>query len=177
MNDINVTNWGSNLPTTYLFDVEAASTVEPNSDEEKQLKIKLYQAINYILTSLNKKVNGDYFVQELLTGANFYNIYNDQNNLRPEYRTVVNFGALPSSGTKQVAHGINVTGRFSWTFIGAYAANQSTPEGIPVPYASAAAVSDNLEIWVDNTYVYIATGGTDYSSYTVTNVILKYLKD
>jgi len=173
----NINDVGLFLGTTILFDVDTASNVEPGSDEDKQLKIKLYQAINNIIQSLNKKESGYYLAQEFVTGANFYNVDNDFNNLRPEYRTVVQFGALPATGTKQVAHGIAVTGRFVWTAIYAVASNPSDLTGIPVPYASATAVADNLEIYVDSTYVYIITGGTDYSGYTKTNVILKYLKE
>ena len=78
---------------------------------------------------------------------------------------------------KQVAHGIGVMGTFVWTDIRAVASNPYRLTGIPIPYASASSVTDNLEIYVDGTYVYIITGGTDYSSYTKTDVILKYLKD
>lgn len=177
MNNINVTNAGYNLNTTFLFDVNASANVEPGSDQEQQLKIKLYQAINYIIESLNKKENGDYLAQEVLTGATFYNGVNDFNNLRQEYRSVIEFGALPASGTKQVAHGIDVTGTFVWTEIRAIGTNPSDFTGIPIPYTSASSVADNLEIYVDGTYVFIITGGTDYSAYTKTNVIVQYLKD
>lgn len=86
---------------------------------------------------------------------------------------VVDFGALPNTGTKSVPHNITVTGSTIWT---RYYATATYPgsSGIPIPYASPT-LANNIEINVDATNVNITTG-SDRTAYTTTYVILEYLQ-
>jgi hypothetical protein len=178
----NINDVGLFIPTTILFDVDRAIEAEPGSDEDRELQIRLYQAINNIILALNLKDTGYYLVQEFVTGSVYFNVNNDFNNLRQVYRIEVNFGALSAAGTKSVAHNIpNITvggtTTFSFVKIYAVATNPTAVTFIPIPYSSAAAVTDNLEITVDSTNVNITTGGKDYSAYTITLVTLEYIKE
>lgn len=178
----NINDVGLFIPTTILFDVDRAIEAKPGSEEDKELQIRLYQAINNIILALNLKDTGYYLTQEFVTGAVYFNANNDFNNLRPVYRIVVDFGALPAAGTKSVAHNIpniTVSGTTTFTFVKSYgeATNPTAVTFIPIPYSSATSVASNLEIMVDSTNVNITTGGTDYSAYTRTLVTLEYIKE
>jgi len=179
--DQNAINWGYQIPTTILTELQQISEQSENGEEsekQKQLYIALYQAFNNIINALNAKDTGAYLVQEIVPGPLFFNSNNDFNNLRPVFRTVIDFGSLPAAGSKSVAHGISgITNTFSFTRIYGSATKPATPSFIPIPYASAAGVASNLELYVDATNVTITTGGTDYSAYTICYVIVEYIKE
>jgi hypothetical protein len=172
-----IQDFGLYVPSTAIFDLDAISDVNLNSPEFRDILVRLYQNVNDINTALNLKDSGYFLTTEFNTSKLLFNTSNDFNNLRPIYRTVVNFGALPASGTTSVAHGISGIGStYIFTSIITAATNPTTPSFIPVPYSSATSVVSNLEITVDSTNVNITTGGTDYSAYTTTLVFLEYVK-
>lgn len=177
----NATNWGYQVPTTILTELEQLfeqPSTDKESEKQRQLYIALYQAFNVIINALNNKDTGSYLVQEIVPGPTFFNVNNDFNRLRPIFRTVVNFGTLPAAGSTSVAHGIsNITSTFSFTRIYGCATKPSTSSFIPIPYVSATAIASNLELSVDATNVTITTGGTNYSTYTICYVILEYIKE
>lgn len=172
-----IQNSGLYIPNTFLFDLGSIQDIDINSPEFKELLVRLYQNLNDVSLALNLKDSGYYITTEFNTSKLLFNASNDFNNLRPIYRTVVNFGALPAAGTKSVAHGIvGIGATYSFVTINGAAFNPSTSTGIPIPYPSAAAIASNLEITVDATNVNITTGGTDYSAYTRTLIVLEYVK-
>ncbi len=174
----NINNFGLFIPTTTIFDVDRLQEIDVQSDEFKELLIRLYQTVNNSALATNLKDTGYYLVQEFVTGAVYFNTNNDFNRLRPVYRMVVDFGALPAAGTKSVAHNIPaVTSTFSWVKIYGTATNPTAVTGIPIPFSSSTAVASNLQITVDATNVNITTGGTNYSAYTRTFVVLEYIKE
>ncbi len=172
-----ITNTGLYLPSTYIFDIQEIQDADINSPEFKDLLVRLYQNINDITLAINLKTTGYCLKTEFNTGQLLFNATNDFQNLRNIYRTVVEFGALPAAGTKSVAHGITNIGS-TYSFVGRYAwaSKPSTTTFIPIPFASATAIANNLELTVDATNVNITTGGTDYSLYTRTYVFLEYIK-
>lgn len=172
-----INDFGLFIPTTTIFDVDRLYEVEVGSEEFKELLVRLYQTVNNIALATNVKTTGYYLNQEFVTGELYFNASNDFNNLRPVYSKTIDFGALPAAGTKSVAHGLAVTDTYSWVQIYATATNPNTLVGIPIGYVSASAIANNLEINVDGTNVNIKTGGTDYSAYTRTFVVLKYIKE
>lgn len=172
-----VPNWGYFIPTTTIFDADLVNDVDVTSDEFKELIIQLYQTVNNISLLANAKTTGYYLKQEFNTSELLFSVNNDFNTLRTVYCTTVNFGSLPAAGTKSVAHGIsNIDMNYSPLIISCAAVKPSPVSWIPIPYVSATALANNLEINVDATNVNITTGGTDYSAYTRTLVILKYVK-
>jgi len=167
---------GSYLPTTAVFDVARLYEVDVNSPEFKELLVRLYQAVNNISLVVNNKESSLYLQEIFLDSQQWFNTNADTlNNLRPNFRRVVNFGALPAAGTKSVPHGVPYTSTYTGTLIRCTATDPIALKQIPVPYVSATALANQLEINVDATNINITTGGTDYSAYTRTVVVLEFL--
>lgn len=175
---------GSFIPTNYIWDVAQVESVDVNSPEFKELLIRMYQNINNMILSLNLKDTGIYNTSPFVNSQVFFpnpsldSSTSQTPEFRQVYRTVINFGALPAAGTLSQPHNITCTSNTTFTRIYGTASKTTAPVSyIPIPYSSATAVADNLELYVDGTNVNITTGGFDYSAYTVTYVILEYLQD
>jgi|SRR6185312_5291573 len=167
---------GLYLPSTYIYDIQNLSNIELPEDL-RELLIRLYQSINDITEAINLKNTGYYVTTEFNTGQLLFNANNDFSQLRNIYRTTINFGALPAAGTKSVAHGITgISSTYTGVKLYGVATNPATPQFIPIPYSSASAVASNLELTLDATNVNITTGGTDYSAYTRTLVVIELVK-
>ena len=161
------------------------------NEDDKALLVRLYQNVNQIALILNTKSTGAYYLQEFVIGDLFFPnpTTTQEPTERQVSRIVVNFGALPSAGTKSVPHNLNPAQQ--WTFTKIYGcANNPTlfttpptafgavPTGmnyIPLPYVSVRDATGDLELSVDQVNVNITTGGTDYSNWTITYVILEWL--
>jgi len=180
MADIIYQNTGSFVPTNYIWDIAQLYQVEINSDGFKELMVRLYQNIGLIALVLNTKDSAYYNTSEFINGQLFFP--NPANNsstsaapdFRQVYRTVVNFGALPNTGTTSVPHKITVTPKTTFTRIYGAASNTTGNSYLPLPYASSTA-ANNIELNVDATNVNITTG-SNRSLYTITYVILEYLQ-
>lgn len=181
------TEAGIFLPTTDIFDRALIDVIDVNSQDFRDFLVRLYQSVNNIALVTNIKVSGYYIETEFVNGSLWFankslNV-TTPNTKTPDYRQeftkVVDFGALPSGAPAFInqPHGILMNANVTWTHIYATATNTITLNGIPIPYSSASAIANNLEIKADATNVRITTGGTDYSSYNVCRVVLKYLKD
>ena len=171
----NTQNIGYYVPTTNVWDIQQINTVDFNSSDFKELLVNLYQNLNKMSLAINARDNGMYFTQELVDNQQWFSTVNSTvvSTQRVNYRTTIDFGALPVTGTKSVPHNIDVTDTLSWTRIYGTATDQAGHTGIPIPYVDLA--GNNIQIDVDNTNVNISTN-SDYSNYTVTYVILEYLK-
>jgi hypothetical protein len=176
------TQGGAFVPTNYLWDIQQLESGSLKEDDMRLLLVRLYQNINNIALVLNLKDTGMYNTSQFVNSQLFFPnpALNSSTPQTPEfrqvYRTVINFGALPNAGTKSVPHNITCTTSTSFTRIYATASKPVAPfEYIPIPYASATAVADNVEIYVDGTNVNIVTAA-NYSAYTITYVILEYLQ-
>lgn len=174
-------NAGSFLATTSVFDPSAIYSVEINSDEFKEFLFLLASAVNNISLSMNTRDAGYYSLSEFLNGQIFFpnptlvSTSNQQPVWRQVYREVVNFGTLPNAGTKSVVHNIpNINAAFSFTRIYGAASDPVGFNYIPLPYASPTLVN-NIELSVDATNVNITTG-SNRSNFTITYVILEYIK-
>jgi hypothetical protein len=173
------TNVGMFVPVTKIWEgQQRISQIDVNSPEFKQLLISLYQNIGIIALALNAKDTGIYMTSEFVTSQQFFNP-TDPNPLamRGGFRMVVNFGALPNTGTKSVAHNIPIiaTGLpYVFTHIYACATDQVGHNYIPIPYASPTDANE-IELKVDATNVTIITG-SDRTAFTICYVILEYLQ-
>lgn len=173
-------NTGLFVPNTFIWDVQNIHDIDVNSDQFKELLVRLYQNLGRIATAINKKDSAVYPLTEFVTGQQFFpnpalsSTTTQTPTLRQAFRKVINFGALPNTGTTSVAHGITITSGFSFTRIYGVATDPST-SFIPLPYASPTD-ANNIELSVDATNVTITTG-SDRSAYTTTYVILEFLKE
>lgn len=180
-------NLGTNLKTSFNLDVQKLNEIDVTSDAFKELLRRLYQDLNSMQIALNNKQGGLFPQSEIASGGQYFatniNSATGQINLRQEFIKVIDCGALTWAGpfphTFQVAHGITTTDQTQFTFINGSATQIAAgifSDSIPLPYVSAVDPNGNIEIWVDDTYVNIRVA-QDWSAYTKSYVILKYLKN
>lgn len=163
-------DYGFFLPTTYLF----------GNESQKELTRNLYRNVNSIILAVNAKDTGIYELTEFINGQVFFSnpaltsLTPQTPTQRQVFRKVINFGALPNTGTTSVAHGIAPDSTFTFTRIYGTASDTTGLTYIPLPYASSTA-ANNIEIHIDVTNVNIITG-IDRTAFDTTYVILEYLK-
>jgi hypothetical protein len=171
---------GAFVPTTNIWDVGEIYQVNVNSNEFKELLVRLYQNINNISILLNIKDTGYYPLQEFVTSKLLFpNPLLDSQTatvpvFRPIYRMTVNFGALPNTGTKSVPHGITCTNVTTFTMSYAEASDTTGHNYIQISYASPV-LANNIELKVDGTNVTIITG-SNRSNFNVCYVFLEYVQ-
>lgn len=174
---------GEYVPSTEIWQViEELSQANPGSDQFKELIVRLALIINRVNIAVNTKETGIYDNQnEFVTSIQFpsdptlTSASAQTPQPRAGLRKLIMFGALPNAGTKSVAHGIPVTTATS--VIRTYGgATQPGVKYLPLPYVSASAVANNIEVNWDATNVNVITGA-NYSAYTVTWIILEYLQN
>ena len=162
---------GAFVPTTFILDVAKIQEVNVNSEEFKELLVRLYQNLNRMSLVLNVKESAYYALNQFVPGQLFFPDTTAgslvQQNYRSTTRLVINFGALPSSGVKPVAHNININSAVTFTRIYATASDTTGFNYIPIP-------SVNATIAVDATHVTITTTA-NLSNYNITYVIVEFL--
>ncbi len=175
-------NPGSFVPTTNIWDViSQVYAVDVNSTEFKELIVRLSQNVNNISLSMDTRDAGYYGREEFVNGQIYFpnpaltSTSATAPTWRQVFRIVINFGTLPNTGTKSVAHNLLITSGYSFTRIYAAASDQVGKNYIPIPYASPVLVN-NIELNVDATNVNITTG-SDRTAFTVTYVVLEYIKE
>lgn len=167
-------NTGLYVPTTNIWDVTEILALK-ESDELKELLVRLYQNLNVISLALNLKDSGFYLQEEFVTGQAWFNAASSNPlDLRGIFRKVIDFGSLPNTATKSVAHGITITNTFRFTHIYAIASDPVNLLYIPIPYAHPTD-ANNIALDVDATNVNITTG-SDRTAFTTTYVVLEYSK-
>ena len=167
------------VPTTDIWDVAEIYDVEITSPEFKELLIRMYQNLNRMSLAINIKDSAWYDTNQFVNNQIFFpnpatSSFNSTNPDRQVMRLVVNFGALPNTGTTSVAHGIVCTGITTFTRIYGVANDVTNKVYLPLPYASSTA-ANNIELNVDATNVNIITG-SDRTAFTICYVILEFLQ-
>ncbi len=172
---------GQFLPTTQLIDIESVSQNDSMNEDLKQVIIRIVQAFNDYAQAINIKDTGMYPLAEFVTGQIYFPnpTLNSTTAQAPVYRqvfrTTVNFGALPNTMNKAVAHGITVDANTTFTHI--YAAATKTTaafSAIPIPITFAA-TGDIIDLRVDGTNVNIETT-FDATIYDTCYVVIEYIK-
>jgi hypothetical protein len=126
-------------------------------------------------TGINVREVGWMVNTQLLTGKRFLpGTSTGGVGFRSVFRIVVNFGALPNTGTKSVAHGIQtVDANFSLVQMWASATKPTVAySALPIPYVDTA--GNVIELNMDATNVNISTTA-DYSAYTICYVVIEFL--
>lgn len=167
-------NTGSFVPTTFVWDVAELRDTDIKSERFKELLVRLYQNLNLMQISLNVKDSAYYDTEEFVNGQLFFaspdasSSSTEATNRRQVFRKVINFGALPNSTTKSVAHDIDITSGYSFTRLYGAASDQSGLNFLAIPNSA-------ITLAVDSTNVKITTT-SNLSAYTITYVTLEYLK-
>ena len=167
-------NTGLFLPTTNIWDVipEDAETV--TIDMLKELLLRLHQNMNITSMTVDRKDTGFYALTEFVNGQSFFPDPNLDSTTpqspvqRQVYRKVIDFGALPNTATKSVAHGLAINSTWSFTRIYATASNPVGLLYFPIP-------TTGVTITVDVANVNITTG-SNLTAYTKCYCVLEYLK-
>ena len=130
---------------------------------------------------INVKENAQYNLFEIQTCQQWFTNFNVSNSTLPLYgfRIVVNLGTLPNTATLTVPHGISqLQPTAFFTQVQGFAVNPTAVGGAPkyiqFPYASPTA-ADNIEIYADDTNVYVITG-KDQTAFTRAYAVLEYVK-
>jgi len=177
------TRYGPFVPTTNIYDIENLKDININSAEFKDFLVRIRQTINSMSLLLNAKDDGTYTTTEFINGQTFFpDPTLDATTAkvpapRQVFRKVISFGALPNTATKTAAHGITfpASNTYSFTRIYGTTTDQTAGSYLPIPYASAT-VANTIELSVDNTNVSITTG-IDRTAYTITYVVLEFIKE
>lgn len=164
---------GSFIPTSNIWDIGRLQEVDVNSDEFKELLVRLYQNVNNIAINVNLKDTGYYPLIPFVCGQQFFpnpalsSQTSPMSSYRSPLRLTINFGQLPNAGVKTVPHNIPVNSGYSWTRIYATATDQTGLTGIDIS-------NINATIEVTATDVVITTT-SNLSNYNVVYVVLEYI--
>ncbi len=125
----------------------------------------IYQAI---ASTVNTKEGALYVPIEKLTSGQYFIAGNPQKN-RAVYRMVVDFGALPNTGTKNVPHGI-VGWDADYRLVRAYGAatDPILLNALPIP-------NDGIFLKNNATDVTVTTTA-NFSAYTESTIVLEFTK-
>lgn len=159
---------GLYIPTTQIWDQGA------DSQDPKEMVVRLHQNLNSIATAVNLKDSGYYNTMPFVTGQQFFPnpALNEMTaatpDFRPTYRLVVNFG--PYVGvTKSVPHGLTITATTTFTRI--YGTGNNNSSGNPALWTFVPLPNPNNNITVTETNVTITGAG----NYNIVYVILEYM--
>jgi len=158
----------ASIATTNIFNLPEPSRVE--GGDNSNFLTQLYYALNSMSLLLNLKETGQYSPQEFTCGQQ----YKFGNKPQQVVRKVIDFGALPNAGTKNVAHGITFNASTVFTRIYGAATDPAGINYLPLPYASTT-LNNNIELKVDTTNVTVTTG-INRAAFTKTYIVLEWLK-
>lgn len=168
-----VANQGAFVPTTNEWDVGRLYEVNVNSDEFKELLVRLYQNVNIISLVLNLKSTGYYLNVEFGNSNQYYNLTIPAQ-FRPGFQISVDTGAL-NAGVKSVPHGLSPQTPTLWKAMKIYggATIAATPAFYPLPFASA--TGNNIEVTITATNVVI--NNQSGQTFTDSTVTFEYVKN
>ena len=167
-------NTGLFIESTAVFDVARLYEIDVNSEEFKELLVRLYQNVNNIALALNLKRSALYLLEEFNTSAQYFDpVTNNQLLLRPEFSRTYNIGPL-AAGVTNTAHGLIIGA--TWNFVRIYGAATDNigRNYYGLGFASAGGAT-NIELRVDAANIVITNNsGINFTSCIVT---LEYLKN
>lgn len=159
-----VSNTGSFVSPIENYDIGSLYNIDLNSEQFRELLIRLFNSVNLISQVLNTKETGYYLLQEMVNSSLYFKSVtsNSQNDLRPEYIKVVVIANLGAAAT--VPHGLDGGPTYTFTEIRTTASRDTVNNrsyDIPSTYI------DGANVVVTNTTGLI---------FPVCLVVLKYLK-
>lgn len=151
-----------------VFDV-----VPENWEEARQF---LVEQLKKVSNAINIREIGWWLDEELISGKQFFpSGASDPPQFRTILRKVIDFGALPDTAMKSVAHGITFDANFSLIQMFASATDPTNFIALPIPFASGVLV-ESVKMDMDATNVNITTYQTR-SSFTRCYVTIEYIQE
>lgn len=138
----------------------------------------IVEQLKRVSNAINLREIGWFLDEELLSGKQFIpgvTLSGDSQQYRTILRKVIDFGALPNTGNKAVAHGITVDNNFTLMQLYAAATNPTTNVSIPIPFASGI-LTENVKINMDTTNINITTF-SDRTAFTRCFVVVEYIQE
>lgn len=174
--------YGSYLGTTRVFEEQQLRQANVNSEQFKDIIAQLGNALNEMLLQLNNKETSLYPLDEFLTNHQFFinpslsaTTSNSQTpDFRPVFRTTVNFGSLPNTASKSVAHNIDMNANIVGTRLYGVSSNTAKTSFIPIPYVTNS-LTETIKLEITNTNAVITTYD-DKTSYTNCVIVFEYMK-
>jgi hypothetical protein len=171
------------IPTTQVWDTSEIYEAKGVSEDLRELLVRMYQNLNNMAMAVNKKDTGIYPTDEFVCGQVYFSnpAYDSSTSttpvLRQVYRKVINFGTLPTAAevTKTALHGIAADTIHSITRL--YGGSTDPVNKFYIALPCVANAGNNIALWADNTRVVINAFGTDRSTYTLTYVVMEYIKN
>lgn len=149
------------LPTSIYF-----------PEEFNEFRVVMLGIYRNIANTVNVRQIAVFDLVEFLSGEQWFTSGNPQVK-RQTYRKVFSIGAIATGATLNTAHGL--TGVTAYTNIMGTCVTDVV-DYRPIPYASATAVNQQIEIKVDATNVTIINGAAS-PNITSAIVVLEYLKN
>lgn len=157
----------------YSSDPSAVQSQLPLSielpEDPKELRFRLNDLYQKTTASLNSKEGGLYQPLERTNGQQYFSSGNPQRN-RTVYRMTVDFGALPNTASKSVAH--NISGwdsSFRLTRSYGAATDPTGLNALPIP-------NNGILLTINSTDVTVTTT-SNRSAYTATTIVIEYTKE
>jgi hypothetical protein len=168
-------NTGSFLPTTNIWDTNQLDDINVNSDDFKELLVRLYQNINNIALAVNTKDTGFYVLEEFVNGQLFFNANTaGPTDLKPVFRRVYNVTvSFNNTDTIQKAHYLSINEQWSFTRIYGAASNTTTLAYYPIPFAGAAGAYISMTVDSSN-IVIVNESGVDFDTVYLVVEYIKY---
>ena len=135
----------------------------------------LVEHLKKISNAVNYREIGFFLDEELLSGKAFIpgaTVAGNPQRFRSVLRKVIDFGALPNTGTKTVAHGITFDANF--TLIDLWGASTDPVNFFAINLGHAAAAPDQIELYMDATNIVVKTG-SNRSAFTRTFIVVEYI--
>lgn len=127
-----------------------------------------------ISNAINIRQIGWFLDEELLTGQQWFPGTTNNQAFRSVFRTVIDFGALPNTSTKSVAHQVTIDANFSLTNLYLAATDPIGLTGFSLQnFANSGA---DIVLSYTSTDVVVTTG-SDYSNYTTSFVVMEYIQE
>lgn len=139
------------------------------SEDPKEMRFDINDLYQTIASAVNNKIGGLYVLQEKINSQQYFKVSNVQQ-YRNIYRMVVNFGVLPNTGTKSVAH--NISGwdsNFRLTCAYGASTDPINLEAVPIP-------NDNIFLKINSKDVIITTTA-NFDTFTDTTIVIEYAKE
>ena len=160
------------VPTTPNYDVQLLQSIDVNSQEFKDLLVRLYETVNQVSLALNAKDTAYYPEQEFNTGGILFNQTITNASQQPQiFRRRVSTGAL-GAGVTTAAHGLNPTATWQAVAIYGAATDSAGPTFFPLPFAGVGI--GNIMVTIDGTNVNI--NNNSGSTFTDSYIIFLYVK-
>ena len=144
--------------------------IPDNFDDFSEIFEREYKRV---IDAVNTKEGGLYLLQELATFEQYFTPNDPQQN-RNIYRKVIDFGSLPNTSSKSVAHNIAFNSNTRMTRLYGAASDSTGVQFIPLPFASPT-LAESVSLSVTGTQVIITTG-SDRTNFTSSTIVMEYSK-